>query len=103
MHAKTNNKKKSPTIKKSIKLPMTIIEKKKLRKTQVYKEKNYLLGLQECTKPLVLHYSTSDFLIPFSYINIRIQTPPLLTKGEGRKHFWHLIYFFLFVICFKLP
>lgn len=33
----------------------------------------------------MLHHSTSDFLIPFSYINIRIQTPPLLTKGEGRQ------------------
>lgn len=33
----------------------------------------------------MLRHSTSDFLIPFSYINIRIQTPPLLTKGEGRQ------------------
>lgn len=33
----------------------------------------------------MLRHSTSDFLIPFSYINIRIQTSPLLTKGEGRQ------------------
>lgn len=43
----------------------------------------------------MLHHSTSDFLIPFNYINIRIQTPPLLTEGEGRQTLLAFDFFFL--------
>lgn len=46
----------------------------------------------------MLHHSTSDFLIPFSYINIRIQTPPLLTKGEGRQTLLAFDFFLFFLV-----
>lgn len=43
----------------------------------------------------MLRHSTSDFIISFSYINIRIQTQALLTKGERRQTNTSGIWFFV--------